>query len=208
MSHSYNSSMQRKEAIRTGVIHHQEITFGSEERFSWQKPKYVCDVTYDPPNSSSTKSVLFGTSSRAGGADFVDPETKKRSNGPGSYDYARSYDFNSEYVSKKGIRFAGAPRQSMAMKTPSPGAVYDIQKKYYMGPETSRGISFGKDVRKPLASSATSADAEILVPKLPSAPAISFGKKIPLLKKNNDVPGAIYDVHVSSSSSSHNRILL
>jgi len=55
------------------------------------------------------------------GADLVDGDAKKRNNGPGSYDVMRSYDYNSEYVSRKGFRFGGAPRQSLAMKTPSPG---------------------------------------------------------------------------------------
>lgn len=76
------------------------------------------------------------------------------------------------------------------------GAVYNIDGKFYMGPNTFKGISFGHDVRKPLATPATSADAEMLIPKLPPITKITIGKRLPEKKPNRDVPGAIYDVHV------------
>jgi hypothetical protein len=65
----------------------------------------------------------FGNSLRTG-MDDENPDAKKRSTGPGSYEFANCYDHLSEYQSTHANRFALAPRQSMAMKTPSPGAVF------------------------------------------------------------------------------------
>eukprot|EP01035_Chromulina_nebulosa_P017768 gene17768-23370_t len=184
----------KKEVTRYGTIKQPEITFGYEERFLWQKPQYLTDVTYDPPNAQSQRGAIFGTASREG-ADVVNPDDKKRSNGPGSYDFSRSFDFNSEYVTKKAARFSGAPRQSMALKTPSPGAIYNIDKVFYNGPDKFKGIGFSTSKRKPLSTAMTSADAEMLMIKLPSVTPITIAKKIPIRLTLSDAPGPIYNVH-------------
>ena len=188
-------SPSKREVTRNGQIFKPEIKFGTEERFSWQKPKYLCDVVYDPPNSVMTKSTIFGTETRKG-MDDINPDNKKRSNGPGSYEYTNSFNHNSEYVTKRAVRFAGAPRESMALKTPSPGAVYNITKQYYNGYDTFKGISFSQDKRKPLGVASTSADADMLLPKLPPSRSITIAKRITQKFHNSGVPGPIYDVHV------------
>lgn len=60
------STLPKREVTRTGVIHTAEATFGSEERFQWQKPRHICDVMYDTPSGMASKSVIFGTASRTG----------------------------------------------------------------------------------------------------------------------------------------------
>lgn len=181
---------------RYGAAKPAEIKFGSEERFAWQRPQFMSDVVYDLPELRSSKSAVFGTASRAGMED-ENPDAKKRSNGPGSYDFGHCYDFNSEYSHKKAYRFSVAPRQSLAMKTPSPGAIYNIENQFYLGPEKNKGISFSTDIRRPLGGGGASADAEMVCPKLPKGPAITIGRRINRKDALTNTPGAIYDVHVS-----------
>ena len=60
------------------------------------------------------------------------------------------------------------------------------------------GISFGNDKRKPLNNPSVTADADMLLPVIPSKKIpITIGKHIPVKVKANDTPGPIYDVHVS-----------
>jgi len=113
----------KKPVTRYGAVPDIAIKFGNEERFQWQKSQNSSDVVYDIPVLQPSKSIIFGNSLRAG-MDDENPDAKKRSTGPGSYEFANCYDHLSEYQSTHANRFALAPRQSMAMKTPSPGAVF------------------------------------------------------------------------------------
>jgi len=184
---------KKQDVTRYGAIKKPDAKFGGEERFAWQKAKFCSDVMYDMPSSAMTKSVVFSTSSRKG-MDDDNPDQKKRSTGPGSYDFAHCYDHNSEYVTKPAYRFTAAPRQSMALKTPSPGPVYNIDKQFYTGPVKNEGISFNTDSRKPLYGGCASADADMLLPKLSPGPAITIGKKLKFRDHSADTPGSVYDV--------------
>ena len=64
MPHQTYSTLYKRDVSRTGVIHAPETIFGSEERFQWQKPKHICDVMYDTPSQTITKSVIFGLEPR------------------------------------------------------------------------------------------------------------------------------------------------
>jgi hypothetical protein len=135
-----------KSVTRYGVVHSPVAAIGKEERFTWQQPQFGSDVIYNLPDAKMTRAITFGSSQRLG-MDDANPETKKRSTGPGSYNPTRGYPHLSEYPTRTGNRFASAPRQSMAMKTPSPGAVYDITNQYWNGPVKTMGIGFNRDSR-------------------------------------------------------------
>jgi len=179
---------------RYGKVHEAEVTFGAEKRFQWQSSGATSDVVYDVQDSSPTKSAVFGSSLRKG-MDEENPDAKKRSTGPGSYDVAGSYDHNSEYAKKDGNRFGQAPRESMAMKTPSPGAVYNIEHQFYNGPEKANGIGFGTGARGELHGSALGSNADMYVAKGETGPAVTIAKKLQTKELGADTPGAIYDVH-------------
>lgn len=66
MTSPLNSSSPQKDATRYGIVHHSEPSFGKEERFNWQKPRYICDVMYELPEMTMTKSAVFGTATRTG----------------------------------------------------------------------------------------------------------------------------------------------
>lgn len=185
-------------ATRYGPIKNSEIKFGTEQRFQWQKPLNLNDVAYNLPEMTMSRSVMFGYSLRPG-MDAENPDVKKRtSTGPGSYDFARCFDHISEYSKKDGNRFACSARQSMALKTPSPGAVYNIEKKYYMGPEKGDGIGFANSTRMSLYGNSETANADMFIPKPETGPAITIaGRPKPTRFLNVGTPGAIYDVHVS-----------
>lgn len=196
MSSSKSPSKKNSfQVTRYGPVYGADVKFGSEERFSWQKPKFITDVAYELPNYVPNKSVVFGTASRVG-MDEVNPDAKKSSTGPGSYHPERGYNFHSEYVRREAPRFSSAPRQSMAIKTASPGAIYNIEKQFYRGPDKFIGISFPTSTRQELYSISTN-HAEILNPKLPKSNAITIAKRIPVKLRASDSPGAVYDVHVS-----------
>jgi hypothetical protein len=188
----------KKEVTRYGPVHPSEVTFGAEERFMWQKSKSTNDVAYNLPEMRMSRSILFGHSLRKG-MDEENPDNKKRSTGPGSYDFANSFDYLSEYVKKEANRFPCAARQSMAQKTPSPGAVYDIEKKYYLGPEKSMGIGFCNASRQPLFNAAASANADMFIPKPETGPAITIAGRHKSKFNTEKSPGPIYDVHVSDN---------
>src|SRR5438105_992470 len=101
----------KKEVTRYGPVKQADIKFGTEERFKWQNALNSNDVCYELPEMTMTRSVVFGSSLRVG-MDEENPDNKKRSTGPGSYDFAPCFDHNSEYVKKQGSRFACAARQS------------------------------------------------------------------------------------------------
>ena len=130
---------------RYGPVHSPITRMGSEERFAWQKPQNSSDVMYELPSQNMGRVVSFPSAIRGGNDENAD--IKKRSTGPGSYNPTHCYDRLSEYCVHKANRFADAPRQSMDMKTPSPGAVYNVDKCYWNGPEKFNGISFNKDQR-------------------------------------------------------------
>ncbi len=185
----------KKVVTRFGAVKQSDAKFGSEERFKWQNALNSNDVAYELPEMTSTRSVIFGSSLRVG-MDEENPDNKKRSTGPGSYDFAPCFDHNSEYITKQGNRFACSSRQSMALKTPSPGAVYNIEKQYWNGPEKQDGIGFVNAARQNLYGSSLSANADMYFPKNETGPAITIAKRFKIKKGTDSTPGPIYDDHV------------
>lgn len=191
------SASPKKEVTRYGPIHYPDCKFGDEKRFQWQDASTAAgDVLYDLPNMTMSRSVLFGHSLRQG-MDDENPDNKKRATGPGSYDVAHSYDHLSEYVTRKGNMFPCAPRQSMAVKTPSPGAVYNIEKKYWNGPEKNMGIGFPQSSRNDLFNRSAGADADLFYPKAGISKAVTIAGKRNHKDSLSCSPGPVYDVHVS-----------
>lgn len=195
MTHDPNSpkkSPKRRPVTRFGQISQSQLKFGSEERFAWQKSQNSSDVVYKLPDMTMTKSVIFGSSLRQGMDD--NPDNKKRSTGPGSYDFASCYDHNSEYSTKQGNRFSCAARQSMAVKTPSQGAIYNIEKCYWNGPEKQQPIGFPVSSRTALNSGSCTADADMFMPKYDTGTAITIASRLKTKPPSSNTPGAIYDV--------------
>lgn len=190
----------KKDVTRYGKVKKPEAIFGSEERFQWQNSKNTNDVAYDLPEMKMSRSIMFGQSLRKG-MDEENPDNKKRSVGPGSYEYRDCYDHLSEYVTKEANRFACAPRQSMAMKTPSPGAVYNIEKKYYTGPEKSMGIGFPNSSRDGLFKKSLTMNADMFIPKPETGNGVTIAGKLAIKNYLSSSPGPIYDVHVRNISS-------
>jgi len=184
----------KKDVTRYGVVKHADIKFGTEERFTWQNATNSNDVAYDLPDMIMSRSVIFGSSLRKG-MDEENPDNKKRSTGPGSYDYAHCFDHNSEYITKVGNRFGCAPRQSMAVKTPSPGAVYNIDKQFWNGREKGMGIGFPNSTRQNLYGSSLGANADMFIPKYETGNAITIASRFKQKRPQEGTPGAIYDVH-------------
>eukprot|EP01036_Dinobryon_divergens_P032612 gene32612-42232_t len=180
------------EVTRFGTVKEPALKFGSEERFAWQNAQNSSNVVYDIPDSSPTKSVIFGSSLR------VDENSKGSgsSAGPGSYDFTKCFDHISEYSVKQGNRFSCAPRNSMVIKTPSPGAVYNIEKCYWNGPDKNDGIGFSTAPRDSRNSGSNSADADMYLPKYDTGQGITIATRFNTNKKfAYATPGAIYDVH-------------
>ena len=176
-----------------------EAIFGTEERFAWQNAKFASDVAYNLPEGKPSKSVVFGNSLRTG--DDSNPDAKKSSTGPGSYDTSHSLEFNSEHATSRMTRFGAAPRQSMAMKTPSPGAVYNIEQLFWNGPEKGIAIGFNCDHRPPLYGNSAGSNADMFVPKSSTGVAITIASRFKQKNPGRGTPGAIYDVHVSMTKS-------
>lgn len=193
---SLRTGSPSKYVTRLGVATPKSPMFGLEERFAWQKGGGASDVMYEMPSMNSGMGARFGTETRKG-MDDVNPDAKKRSTGPGSYQVEACYDSNSDYPTRLSYKFGCAPRQSMAMKTPSPGAIYNTDGLYACGSDKTIPISFNKDTRQAPGNVCASANADMLWPKLPSGPAITIAGK--LNKKSHfgggGTPGAIYDVH-------------
>jgi hypothetical protein len=186
-----------KEVTRYGTVKFPDVKFGDEERFRWQNSRNSNDCAYDLPDMTMSRSVKFGFSLRKG-MDDENPDNKKRSTGPGSYQFSECYDHNSEYGKHEANRFACAARQSMAVKTPSPGAVYNIEKKYYRGPEKPMGVGFANANRQAPIGKSVSANADMFVPKPDYGSAITMaGKPKPKTLNTQTSPGAVYDAHVS-----------
>ena len=83
----------------------------------------------------------------------------------------------------------------MAIKTPSPGAVYNTEGLFSSGSNKTIPISFNCDSRKPLSNECASANADMLWPKLPKGPSITIAGKLNKKSRFGGTPGAIYDVH-------------
>ena len=75
---------KERKATRYGPISEGSVSFAKEERFAWQKPKFQSDVAYNPALDGQAKDMVFGGSLRTAADD--NPDAKKRSIGPGSYD--------------------------------------------------------------------------------------------------------------------------
>lgn len=185
-----------KTITRYGVCRSPEAQFGGEERFRWMKEKHQSDVCYNIKDLGVSKSATFGTSLRA--------KTSKNDSttGPGSYNLDRGYSMNSEYPIHSAPRFGAAARESMAMKTPSPGAVYETGKIFKNGPDKNIKISFNCDQRKPLFNPSASSNADMLWPNLPKGRSCSIGKRLKTRSKGDNTPGAIYDVLGKSAAPS------
>ena len=187
------TKLTRKEVTRYGPVKETQPKFGTEERFMWQKALGSSDCVYELPEMTSSKSVVFGSSLRGGMDD--NPDRAKNSTGPGSYNPGESYDYNSEYITKSGNRFACAARASMAVKTPSPGPVYNIENCFWNGPIKNQGIGFANSVRQPLYGSTDTANADMFMPKVESGTSITIAKKFKGVKNSSAAtPGPIYNV--------------
>jgi hypothetical protein len=185
----------KKEVTRYGPVKDIDPKFGSEKRFAPSSSQMSSDVMYNLPDVRMTRSVIFGSSLR--NTSDENPDAKTRSNGPGSYDISRCYDHLSEYGTKIGNKFACAPRQSMAMKTPSPGAVYDIDQTFYLGKDKGQKIGFPNASRLPMFNNSTSSNADMFFPKSDPGRAVSIAKRLKRKDTISYTPGAIYDVEVS-----------
>lgn len=206
MSHSPQQSPGRigsptrspkKDVTRYGPVKFPDTKFGGEERFQWQKSKSTNDVAYDLPEMKMSRSIVFSQATRKG-MDDENPDNKKRSTGPGSYEYSGCFDHISEYAVHVANRFPCAARQSMAQKTPSPGAVYNIEKTYYRGPEKPLAVGFPTSARRPLFNPSAAANADMFIPRTDYGPGKTIAGR-PSGKKYFDqaTPGCIYDVQVS-----------
>ena len=195
------SKLQRPPCTRYGPIKGPDSKFLTEERFAWQKSRYQSDVVYSlPPAGLGARSVTFSSSIRQGMAD-ANPDAKKRSTGPGSYDTGHCYDHVSEYNVKHAARFGAAARESMAVKTPSPGAVYNIEKVYWNGPDKGKQISFNCDQRKSLHEGGNT-DADMLWPSLSKGTSITIAKRIKYKNHAEGTPGCIYNIQEKRSGPS------
>ena len=191
---SLSPSKSDKFITRYGPASPPSPMFGSEMRFQWQSGNKGSDVLYELPDMNSGKGFQFGTGTRQG-MDDINPDAKKRSTGPGSYHVEQCYNSSSEYPTRRAFRFGGAPRQSMAVKTPSPGAVYNTEGLFPTGSDKVIPVGFGSDVRRPLNGVPASQNADMLWPALPKGKAVSIGAKLNKKSRFGGTPGAIYDVH-------------
>lgn len=139
------SSSANKPCTRYGTISSPVAKIGTEERFLWQKSKSTNDGVYDLPDLKIARTITFGTAQRMAGQANTD--LARRTTGPGSYEFGHCYDRISEHRQRHGNRFSGAPRESMDLKTLSPGAVYNISKQYWNGPDKGIKIGFNCDTR-------------------------------------------------------------
>jgi hypothetical protein len=190
---SLSPSKSDKFITRYGPASPSSPLFGGETRFNWQSSNTASDVVYELPDMNGGSGFQFGTGGRQGMDD--NPDAKKRSTGPGSYHAEGCYEFSSEYPTRRAFRFGGSARQSMAQKTPSPGAVYNTDGLYNSGSNKTIPIAFGTDVRRPLNGMPASQNADMLWPALPKGKSVTIGSKLNKKSRFGGTPGAIYDVH-------------
>lgn len=186
---SPEKSSPKKEVTRYGPVNPHAEAFGTEERFRWQKPAFSSDVVYNVPVPKSTKDIRFPTSTRKPLSD-----AEQFATGPGQYDVSKCFDHLSEIPTKRSSKFGIAARPSMNMKTPSPGAVYNVGKTYWNGPEKTLAIGFNCDTRKSPGSHSETAEADMFVPKSQTGTAITISKKFDIKNAASTNPGPIYDV--------------
>lgn len=182
---------KKKEVTRYGLVSQNQPAFAKEERFSWQKAAFTSDTVYDVKPIRPNTGIVFGTANRKP----LNEAGSKSSTGPGSYDFTKCYDHNSEYGSTWAGRFSVAARESMAVKTPSPGAVYKLGKCYWNGPDRSQPIGFPCSTRKPLYEGSSCADADMFMPKSDTGNGITMAGRPKAKKLEQPTPGAVYDVH-------------
>jgi len=177
----------KKSVTRYGAVAEQVVKFGSEERFQWQKAKFVSDVCYELPIEQARKSVVFPADPKKPLVD--NPDAAKNATGPGSYDVSKGFNVYSEYTNHGAGKFSVAQRQSMDMKTPSPGPVYNIEKCYSNGPDHGMPVGFNLDSRKPLYDGeAAGANADPVYPQLPKGTSVTIGKRFTSKMKKNPSP--------------------
>jgi hypothetical protein len=110
----------------------------THHRNAENRPMLPCPTSYSSTPLTSICPLPFNLNRRTPSHPFPHPV---------AHSFLYSYDRLSDYCVHKANRFADAPRQSMDMKTPSPGAVYNVDKCYWNGPVKNIGISFNKDQR-------------------------------------------------------------
>jgi hypothetical protein len=179
----------KKDVTRYGPVSPHAEAFGTEERFRWQKPQFSSDVVYNVPVPKSSRDIRFPTSTRKSISD-----AEQFATGPGQYDVSNCFDHLSEVPTKRSSKFGIAARPSMDMKTPSPGAVYNVGKTYWNGPEKTLAIGFNCDTRKSPGAHSETAEADIFVPKAQTGPAITIAKRFEIKNAASTNPGPIYDV--------------
>ena len=185
---------EKRICTRYGPTQNPQIKFGSEKRFQWQEAKFSCDTTYEIPEEPVKFSVIFPASSKKPLVD--NPDAAKNATGPGSYDVTKGFDVHSEYVKHEANKFSVSQRQSMAIKTPSPGPVYNIEKTYFNGPDHGLKVGFNLDSRKPLYDGdMASANADPVYPKLPTGTGITIGRRLNSKSRLKESPS--YDPYVS-----------
>jgi len=183
---------KEKKCTRYGPVTMTDQRFGKEERFRWQKAGSTSDVSYQLPSTIMTRSSQFGTDVRR---PLDDGDARKSSTGPGSYNPGKCANFVSMYVHHQAQRFSSAPRGSMDMKTPSPGAVYNLGQTYWNGPVKSLGIGFNCDERKPLSNGDNcTKDADMFMPKPTTGTARTIAGRLKYRTRGDDTPGAIYEI--------------
>lgn len=134
-----------KECTRYGVISTPATKIGNEERFSWLKLSASTDGNYDLPDQRCPRTMTFGTAIRM--AEEINSDAIKRRAGPGTYECSNCYDKVSSFSTKQGHRFGIAPRESLDLKTLSPGPVYVISNQYWNGAENGIKVGFNRDTR-------------------------------------------------------------
>lgn len=180
----------KKPVTRLGTVRSTDIIFGSEERFKEADKRKSSDVSYTIPDPRITPSVVFSSSLRKPMAD-----TPQSSTGPGSYNIAKCYDNISDFHKHDSARFGISQRQSMALNTPSPGAIYNIEKTYFNGPDKGVRVGFNCDSRDPSSGSAsTGNNADPVYPKLPTGTAITIAQRFK--EKKNLFSSPSYDPYV------------
>jgi hypothetical protein len=177
---------------RFGVTQATEPRFCSEERFADYANRNPCDNFYDLPDSKSKMSAFMGKSQRVSMSDTL-PNSSGPEVGPGKYNIEYSLDVSSEHMVHNAPKFGSDVRQSLELKTPSPGAVYDTEGLNRFGRDKTIKISFNCDDRPPLHYPICTKNVDFFTPSLPKGRQASFGRRLPEAKKGVDTPGAIYD---------------
>lgn len=193
-----NPLAQSPSVTRLGPIHVPSPTFPKDDRFRAQTPSSLCDVIYSLPSVRMTRQITFPSTERDGTGD-----ASNSGNGPGSYVYGDCFNHLSEKTSHHAGRFPRSQRQSMAMRTPSPGAIYNLGNTYWNGPVKTLPVRFNRDQRPAMNQESLTANADMLWPSLPRTPSVTIASRIPRRLQMGAGPGKIYDIKVRSASPSY-----